>query len=194
MYSAFNGFSFFGDYLRDRRAFLSDTRSDNDERDFLPILSGLLDLRDAMATLAPLSEFDPACPVQTNRLLMRLLIDAESGRNSNWADWLDRLIQRFEVTKKLYRAYQPGFRKGVGSYTDQSLYVAFSYLLTTHCLSRPHLKPINTLLKVNDTLVSVKPDLMAARGLYEVSCVSISRELSILTRLMEQQGIDHALD
>jgi hypothetical protein len=194
MYSAFKGFSFFGDYFRDRQAFLSDANSDDSGRDFLSILTGLFDLQDDMTTIAPLSEFDPTLPVQTNKLLMRLLIDFKSKQNNNWVDWLDRLVQRFEVTKKLYQAYQPGFRKGVGIYNDQSLYVAFSYLLTMYCLSNPHLKTINIMLKVNDTLVSVKPDLMAARGLYEVSCFSISRELSILTRLMKEQGIDNAID
>lgn len=194
MYSAFSGYAFFGDYVGDRRAFLSDAPSDLSDRKFLSMLPGLLHLRDDTTHPAPLSECDPVRRVQTNRLLMRLLIDVKNERNSHWADWLDRLIQRFEVTKKLYQAYQPGFRKGVGSCTDPALYVAFSYLLTMQCLSRPHLKTINAMLKVNDTLVSVKPDLMAAGSLYEVSCFSISRELSILTRLMQQQGIDRAID
>jgi hypothetical protein len=194
MYSAFNGCSFFGDYFTDRQAFLSDTHSDDSDRDFLFMLPGLLHLQDDVTTIAPLSEFDPARPVQTNKLLMRLLIDFESRRNNNWADWLNRLVQRFEVTKKLYHSYQPGFRKGVGIFNDLSLYVVFSYLLTMCCLSNPHLKAINTLLKVNDTLVSVKPDLMATKGLYEVSCFSISREQSILTQLMKQQGIDNAIE
>jgi hypothetical protein len=194
MYSAFNGFSFFGDYFRDRQAFLSDIDSRYFDRDVLSMLPGLLNLPVDMTTIAPLSEFDPARPVQTNKLLMRLLIDFESRQNNNWVDWLDRLVQRFEVTKKLYHSYQPGFRKGVGIYNDLSLYVAFSYLLTMCCLSSQHLKTINTLLKVNDTLVSVKPDLMAAKDLYEMSCFSISREQSILNQLMKQQGIDNAID
>lgn len=194
MYSAFNGFSFFGDYLSDRQLFLADANSDDSDREFLSVLPGLLNLQDDTKTVAPLSEFDPDRSVQTNKLLMRLLIDFKSQRDNHWRDWMDRLVQRFEVTKKLYQAYQPGFRKGVGAANDLSLYVVFSCLLTMYCLSRPHLKTINTLLKVNDTLVSVKPDLMAARGLYEVSCCSVSRELSILTQLMMQQGIDNAIE
>ena len=196
MYSAFKGFSFFGDYFRDRKAFLSDTNSDDADRDFLSVLAGLFDLQDEMTSIAPLAEFHPTLPVQTNKLLMRLLIDFKSKQDKVWAwtDWLNRLIQRFEVTKKLYPSYQPGFRKGVGIYNDLSLYVAFSYLLTNYCLSSPHLKTINTMLKVNDTLVSAKADLMLSRTLYAVSCFCISRELSVLTRLMKEQGIDHAID
>lgn len=74
--------------------------------------------------------------------------------------WLDRLIQRFEVTKKLYVVYPAGFKRGEGANKIVRLYWLFALALCLYYTSSQGLKYLNTLLKVCDLLCSLPENML----------------------------------
>ena len=73
--------------------------------------------------------------------------------------WIERLIQRFEVSKKLWSYYLAGFRKGVGTDAKIDLYYRFALLLALAHVRSGGLQYLSTLLKVNDLLLSLPSHL-----------------------------------
>ncbi len=69
---------------------------------------------------------------------------------------LDLLIKRFEVTRKVYSAYNNEFRpidKNT-SFVDFECYVFLAYLLITAYKRSPRLQYVNALLKLDDIVLS----------------------------------------
>lgn len=69
--------------------------------------------------------------------------------------WIDKLVQRYEVTKKLYESYPPGFRSGNGKADSIRMYWLLALSLSLHFTRTNELKYLSTLLKVGDLLCSV---------------------------------------
>jgi hypothetical protein len=93
--------------------------------------------------------------IETKKLLDGLLYAYIQRVNLTEEIWLSRLIQRFEVTKKLKEYYLPGFRKSDGSYSEIQLYQLFSIILAIAHSQSGHLQYLSTLLKVNDLILSL---------------------------------------
>jgi hypothetical protein len=94
--------------------------------------------------------------VVTNNLL-RALIDVQTldFEVTDTKLWIDRLIQRFEVTKKIFESYPPGFRKGQESSTNVQLYWLFALTLVLFYTKTQELKYLSSILKVCDLLCSL---------------------------------------
>lgn len=145
-------------------------------------------------TAIPLRSLALKDPVDTSELLQALIIAqlADAVGTPEMA-WLDRLVQRFEVSKKMYDAYLPGFRKGEGANTTLRLYWLFGLALSFGFLESNNLKYLNTLLKSCDLLCSLPGDLVReqvpASGMKlllatELSCVDlIARRNEVLLAL-----------
>ena len=69
--------------------------------------------------------------------------------------WLDKLIQRFEVTKKIFEIYPKNFGKGKGKSSTVYLYWVFSLSLILHYDFTANVKYLNTAMKVVDLLCSL---------------------------------------
>ncbi len=69
--------------------------------------------------------------------------------------WMDLLIQRFEVTKKIYQTYPKNFSRGEGSYDSINTYWIFALSLALYFSKSHNIKYLNTLLKVVDLLCSL---------------------------------------
>jgi len=107
-------------------------------------------------TLAELADFSVDSRVCT-RDLMQSLIEALLINHQYELSMplLNRLIQRYEVTKKLYTWYIPGFRKGEGPHVDIFTYWQFSFCLALAHTRSGHSRYLSTLLKVIDLLLSL---------------------------------------
>ena len=101
--------------------------------------------------------------------------------------WLDRLIQRFEVTKKIYETYKPGFRKGFGRNDDLSLYFLLSLILSLRILKTRNYKYLNTLLKLNDLICSIKDDKNFPNYFFSLL---IQFELDQISKIIKEKEID----
>ncbi len=108
-----------------------------------------------------ITSFNLKNKIVTEKLLTSLLINQLNNENEKLIkEWLDLLVQRFEVTKKIYEVYLVGFRKGKGSTYMVRLYWIFALSLALHYSETQNIKYLNTLLKVNDLLCSLDDDLI----------------------------------
>lgn len=133
-------------------------------------------------------------PVNTVTLLDALLnsfLDySPNSTDGNTAlHWLGRLLQRFEVSKKLYTVYLPGFRKGKGADDDVILYRKFALILALAFAQRKELQHLSTLLKVNDLLLSLPHEAQAnCDGFYSL-VLAVSVEVYSVQNLAEKHGV-----
>lgn len=103
--------------------------------------------------------------------------------------WIDRLAQRFEVTKKIYERYKLGFRKGEGKSDCLILYALFAMVLSICYYKNKNLKYLNTLLKINDTLISVIDKLTDDYPAIFMAYLSTSCEVCFVGKLVKSKGI-----
>ncbi len=131
--------------------------------------------------------------ISTLKLLHTLIsIFLTESQNSIAKVWFDRLVQRFEVTKKIYESYLPGFRKGEGDNKSVRLYWLFSLALSLFYMRSKEIKYLSTLLKINDLLCSlsenVLQDNIPQHGLSSV----LATELISVQSLSDKKGISFA--
>jgi methionyl-tRNA formyltransferase len=111
---------------------------------------------------APPPVNDSLPPGTTGHLLERLFSAASTSRNG--LDLvrpdLDRVIQRYEVTKRLHSRYNERFRAvDPMDFRDLALYVRFAEILELAYREEKYLPALNALLKVVDTLCALRSDL-----------------------------------
>jgi hypothetical protein len=124
-----------------------------------------------------------------NGLVASLLLEKTE---SNSKVWLDRVVQRFEVSKKLYDEYQPGFRKGQGENRTTLLYWSFALALCLYYLKTNQLKYLSTLIKVNDLLTSLPlEELSEVIPTFGMELV-LSTEIVFVSMLADAKGIKYA--
>jgi len=110
-------------------------------------------------------------------------------KDDNTQVWLDRLVQRFEVTKKLYETYPRGFKKGEGSNKEIRLYWLFALALSLYYVRSLEIKYLSTLLKINDLLCSLPEHLLQKKipenGLETV----LATEVASILLVAENKGV-----
>ena len=113
----------------------------------------------------------------------------DSGQSVSGSLWLDRLIQRFEVSKKLYTRYQPGFRKGQGESGQVDLYRQLGLVLCLRYHATGQLRYLSTLLKLTDLLCSLPPTDNPAGPEAELVGLIVSAEVAAVRALAARQGV-----
>jgi hypothetical protein len=104
-----------------------------------------------------IQSFDLKNEIDTESLLISILYSQLNNRyDKSINQWLDRLIQRFEVTKKLYEVYLSGFRNGKGSHSNLRIYWMLSLSLNLRYVETQNIKYLSTLMKVSDLICSVE--------------------------------------
>lgn len=122
-------------------------------------------------------------------LLASILVDVTNVHNKIW---LDRLVQRFEVTKKLYAEYLPGFRKGQGNNNIIKLYWKFALVLCIYYVQVNQIKYLSSLIKVCDLITSL-PVKDLARDIPEFGLdLILSSEIIFVLILLKAKGIENA--
>ena len=139
-----------------------------------------------------MNNFSPGQSMETSILLDTLfasiLLDVN---NINNKIWLDRLVQRFEVTKKLYEEYLPGFRKGRGQNNLIKLYWMFALVLSIYYAETNQIKYLSTLLKVCDLITSLPfKDLTRDIPKFGLDLI-LSSEIIFVEILLKAKGIDY---
>jgi hypothetical protein len=107
--------------------------------------------------------------------------------------WLDRLVQRFEVTKRLYETYASGFRKGSGDYKSLSRYWLLALALCLSLSQTESLRLLNTLLKVCDLLCSVELEGLNSELSGAGMRVVLATEGAMVRAIMQRKGLQHAV-
>lgn len=176
MYTAFGGVDFLAAYHSSREKALARFK-------------GLQGGPELDKNCRPLASFSTAESVNTGELLLSLL-SAQSVREEKKEikAWLDRLAQRFEVSKKLSETYLPGFRKGEGPTDCVRLYLLLSQALSLEYGATRELKFLSTLLKVNDLLCSL-PDHQLANLPGPGLAAVLEAELSGVRQLAKEKEV-----
>jgi hypothetical protein len=131
-----------------------------------------------------------ATSTDTVELLLGLISIQLTGKvNDCVPRWLNRLIQRFEVTKKLHPIYQAGFRKGEGTPESLRLYFLFALALTLSYTHDRNLQLLSTLLKVNDLLCSVSQAERRAAALTAAVGLVVATECACVVALARSKGL-----
>lgn len=180
MYSEFKGREFVEDYLQNRISLLQELELDEpvemsvlDQNVYFAARKVFSRIKHSTLTIPrnflpksvrkplPLKKtdlpnsFPNTEKIETLKLLNGILYALINEGNLTKEIWLTRLIQRFEVTKKLKEFYLPGFRKSEGSYKEIRLYQLFSIVLAIAHSQTGQLQYLSTLLKVNDLILSL---------------------------------------
>lgn len=140
-----------------------------------------------------LEKLTTAEPVITSDLLHALIAaQLTHARNASTKAWLDRLVQRFEVTKKLYEYYLPGFRKGEGANTSVRLYWLFALALCLFHARSNEIKYLSSLLKVCDLLCSLPENVLQGHIPEQGLSAVLAAEIVSIQLLAEKKGVSIA--
>jgi len=105
--------------------------------------------------------------------------------NSEESAMLLLLIKRFEVTKRVYLHYDSDLRPVDSSeFRELSLYLRFAEILGLAYEKFGHLFYLNAFIKVLDTLISVKDDILAEGQGRFARC--IMQEMEVVEKLMKK--------
>lgn len=192
MYAPFEGVAFLEAHAADRAARLAElgARQAADDGAFDVVrLTRLALARGESATLA-LAQLDPAQTIQTAALLGALLRAlGTSGEGPAAHAWLARLVQRFEITKKIFERYEPGFRRGQGTAGCITLYLDAALCLSVAYGENGHLQYLSTLMKLNDLLLSVPADMYDVAVDRAVLGMVAATEANAIAKLAQRQGV-----
>ena len=113
-------------------------------------------------SLKSISFFDKTHTVSSEELLLSLLGSQLSNtEDARFKYWVDFLVQRFEVTKKIYHIYpSSNLRKGSGGAENVRVYWLFSLLLTLYYSDTQNMQYLSTNLKINDLICSLDDALL----------------------------------
>ena len=107
--------------------------------------------------VASLPSFKTANIIHSEKLLVSLLdSQVNSGDQKLIKFWLDLLVQKFEVTKKIYHHYPINFGKGLGRNDSIEIYWMLLLSLSLFFSLTKNIKYLNTMLKINDLLCSLE--------------------------------------
>jgi hypothetical protein len=109
---------------------------------------------------------------------------AELGSEPRY--WLDRLVARFELTRRVYQRYDAKLRGGAGAPDNLALYAKCGLIFALGEQRLGGLKLANVLLKIGDVLASTAPRLaQAGNEPLTAAFLALGREKLALLRWMK---------
>jgi hypothetical protein len=102
---------------------------------------------------------------------------------------LNKIVQRFEVTKKLYESYNLDIRSGSGSFELIQPYWLLAVLLGLYYSKTKKLKYLSTLLKISDLLCSISVNKVSKEVPKNGMVLLLALELTFITSLTKSKGV-----
>ena len=119
----------------------------------------------------------------TSDFLLNILNDNNQDLNKKF----NKIIQKFEITKKIYDKYQIDSFKGIGYNKNLDIYILFGICLIDFYHKTKNLVYLNSILKLSDILCSqIKTDssLISSGTIY-----IIKNELYLINKLLNKNNI-----
>lgn len=190
-YADFGGRAYLAEYLRERENAL-EALGVRSAAASTPALLNLLGEYASNDEHVPIDVLSIDQTIRTQTLLNSLAFWLREDKASPEGEiWLRRLIQRFEVSKRLYNAYLPGFRKGEGDFSQVDLYLAFAALLCLRHLDTGSLQCLSTLLKTTDLLCSLPASEIVPKAA-KLLAVIVELETMAVRKLAKTRGVSLA--
>ena len=137
-------------------------------------------------------DFQNGDPILTKKLLISIrheLKSVEGSIDETLEQWLDVLVKKFEVTKRVHEAYGKGFLAVDKSKNrDFDLYIFLAEIFSLAYRKTKSLIFLNALLKINDTLCSIHEGLIE-RQLKRVKKILID-ERRVVVDLADKLGVE----
>ena len=193
MYSKYLGKSFLEDYLIDRRAkmkHIENFKYDESTPDYFVDIEKEFKLSLLNKKVIDINEFTSKDNILVDELLLSLINQISLGNIPQIKLWLNLLIQRFEVSKKLFCTYKKDLKKGSGD--DQSIerYINLSLVLIYVHHTNNNLQYLSTALKINDLILSAL-DLENKKYIYSKKLnLLINAEISKIIILASKNNIN----
>lgn len=191
MYAPYGGPDFLASFVADRKLRVSAHLPSGYKKCTDPLTNRMIDTANALAgsDTTSLDAFSPDRHTALPPLMTALLRALAAGDMAAARPWLIRLVQRFEVSKKLYAAYGPGFRKGEGDNREPARYAELALCLAlAHALSG-QLQYLSTQLKLVDLLLSLDAEILHTGCSPELLELLVVAELEALRTLADAQGV-----
>jgi len=189
MYAPYAGHDFLVAYVDDRRSRLAYHLQDTDRPKQGALKDALAAVARARASAQRPDTFSPAEPTPLQPLLAALLGALATGDHAAAQPWLMRVIQRFEVSKKLHASFAPGFRTGEGEVRDPARYVELALCLALAYVLSRQVQYLSTLLKLNDLLLSLDAGVLRSACAPELMALLVAAELDAVAALAAAQGV-----
>ena len=138
-----------------------------------------------------IAELDSATRIDTQvtlRLLLQIAVEQNQLNRDGYLFWLNRFLKRFEVSKKLYSAYQPSMKFASNNYHSYLNYALLSLVSLCDYEWAGNLKMLNTALKLNDLLCSQKNELKEPELLL-VTMLAIHKERLLIRQIMTNKEV-----
>ena len=127
--------------------------------------------------------------IETKKVLSNILKKSIDFKNKNIDEkkYLNVLISKFEVSKKIYSEYDLDFKPMNIEYKDIENYCMLSYICMNEYLKEKNLKYLNVAIKINDLLCSLKERLSDNLLFFKNTVINI--ELEIIKSIFIKEGI-----
>ena len=135
-------------------------------------------LRDLAATRTHIPT--PVPPVTAPFDTMRALHDPDDAT-------IDRLINRFEITRRIHPGYDARIVRGEGDHTGPAPYARLARHVGERLARHGRLGDLNVLLKLDDVLIAALP--LHAPGIVADMRAAIARECDAVEALMRERGL-----
>lgn len=195
MYSEFEGQSLLDSYFIDRGDYISFLRREYSSVDFVSFeqknivnSSFIKTLREhdfLLEAKSSVSYTNNDGTIDTKRLLCFILSSAFNG-SQNYFEILERIVKKFEISKKVYVNYSSDLTLGKFGYSDHDLYLILWCILLSEFLERNKFNYLSTALKISDLLISLGPDLNVSNGGIYLIVQLIKLETSIIMKLAQE--------
>lgn len=100
-----------------------------------------------------------------------------------------KVVQRFEVTKRLYEFYDPDLKKGHGGHTDLRAYALLSLSCALHYAATGSLVALNAQIKLNDILCSL-PNNQLRTLQFRTFKLLVCSEIAFIDELIHRKEIN----
>lgn len=161
---------------------------------YLPNIFKKNTIKNEINKLKPIDSFSVNKEVNTNILLKTLfysILNDNKKKSKTNKIWLDRLIQRFEVTKKLYEGYFAGFRKGYGKNNIIENYLLLGVILEVAYIKNNKIKYLNTILKICDLITSLSEKRLNQKIPYFGLRILLNIETIFIKILLDDKRIEY---
>lgn len=189
MYADYGGADFLGAYVADRRTELARHLQGRIFPQTDELKAALATMARSLASARRPDSFSLAEAIPLQSLLAALLGVLAAGDYTVAEPWLLRIIQRFEVSKKLYTRYASGFRKGEGDVRNLGRYVELALCLALAYQLSGHLQYLSTQLKVIDLLLSLDTGMLHPVCSPEWLTLLVESELAAVCKLALSRGV-----
>lgn len=133
--------------------------------------------------------------IETPLLLEYVLAKILEGEvnNDRCQFWLDRLVKKFEVTKRIHQRYKNNFRAvDPDQHKNYTLYIRLSEVFEAGYTTSEDIRLLNVLLKTIDTICSFSEHLLFQDR--SRLAFLIFREKKHIENMIHKKGLKHVLD